>query len=104
MVRSSRRIGVAVGIGFKRQRRMKLACAMAAQLAQNVDRAPPGDDMQPGIERARRVVGPSRAMDGQQDILDDIVAAVWRHALTAGNGSDERHAIAQQSLVGRTIA
>ena len=92
-----------VGMAFIGMRGMHFAPA-AVQLAQIVDRAPLDDDPQPGIERTPRIVGRARAMQGQQCLLHHVVSAVGRDAAAAGKADDERHAIAQQRLVGDAVA
>jgi hypothetical protein len=72
-------------------------------LAQDVDGAPFDDDVQPRFEGPPGIVSRPRAVDRQQNVLHDVIDAVSRHALAASQADDERHAIAQQRLIGYPI-
>jgi len=76
---------------------------MPAQLAQEINRAPLGNDAQPSGERAGRIVGLAGTMDRQQHILHYVVAAIRRDTTPAGYSLDQWNTITQQRFVRRTV-
>ena len=83
---------------------MHLAGALSPGSAQQVDGPALGDGPQPGAERTAGIVRLARAMDGQQHVLHDILDIGGGNAPARGDGPDQGHAIAQQRLIGGTIA
>ena len=59
---------------------MHLAGTLPPDPAQQIDGPPLGNGAQPGGERAARIVGLARAMDGQQHVLHDILDIIRGHA------------------------
>jgi hypothetical protein len=101
---SGGRVDGFLGMAFLGERCMHFAPAMPARPAQAVDCTPLDDDPQPRVERTPRIVGRPRPMDRQQHLLHHVVGAVGWDALAAGEADYERHAIAQQRLVGDAVA
>ena len=68
------------------------------------DGAALGNGAQPRQERPLRIIGRHGAMDGQQHVLNHVFHPVGRHAMPPCGGGGERHAGAQQRLIGERIA
>jgi len=84
-------------------RRMHLAASATAGRAQDIDGAALGDDGEPSAKGSPWIVSVPGAVHGQQGLLDNVVDAVAGHALATRDRLDEANAIAQQSLVGRSV-
>ena len=77
------------------ERRMNFAFSGPTASAQPVDRTPLGNGSEPSCERAARIVGLTRLMNGQQRLLHDIIYEIGWYSLAARHPLDEGDAVAQ---------
>src|SRR5271163_589032 len=83
--------------------RMDFVRVRTAAATQSVDGAPLRNHSEPGRERAVRIVGLPRSVNGDQRFLHYVINAIGSYSLPARHLLDEWNAVAQQRFVGGLI-